>query len=94
MVFGVGGVGQFTVQFLRLMTDATVVAVDIDRAKLNRALEILGAHEAFHITDIEGQQADVAFDLVAEGDTLERAARLVPSGGLIMRIGSGGATLV
>lgn len=93
MVFGVGGVGQFTVQFLRLMTDATVVAVDIDRAKLDRALE-LGAHEAFHIDDIEGQQAHAVFDLVAEGDTLERAARLVPSGGLIMRIGSGGATLV
>lgn len=92
MVFGVGGVGQFAIQFLRQMTDAIVVAVDVSQAKLDRALE-LGAHEAFHIDQIENQRADAVFDLVAEGDTLERAARLVPAGGLIMRVGSGGATL-
>ncbi|MER2533831.1 MAG: alcohol dehydrogenase catalytic domain-containing protein [Rhizobiaceae bacterium] len=93
MVFGVGGVGQFAIQFLRLMTDATVVAVDVSEEKLKTALD-LGAHEACHPDDLAGLEAQAVFDLVAEGDTLERAARLVPSGGLIMRIGSGGATLV
>jgi alcohol dehydrogenase, propanol-preferring len=38
MVVGTGGLGQFALQYLKLLTDARDVAVDVDEAKRARAL--------------------------------------------------------
>src|SRR5207237_5276163 len=45
IVIGCGGLGQFAIQYLKLLTDARVIAVDSVAAKQRRALE-LGADEA------------------------------------------------
>jgi threonine dehydrogenase-like Zn-dependent dehydrogenase len=44
LVIGAGGLGQFAIQYLRLLTAATVVAVDPSEAKRRRALS-LGARD-------------------------------------------------
>ena len=87
VLIGVGALGQFGVQFLRLLTDAEVIAVDVSDAKLARAAE-LGAHRTVRAEQLAGP-VDVVLDFVCESDTLALAARLVQPGGLIMRIGSG-----
>ena len=45
MVLGAGGLGQFAIQYLKLLTGTRVVAVDPSATKRARALE-LGADEA------------------------------------------------
>jgi propanol-preferring alcohol dehydrogenase len=87
VLIGVGALGQFGVQFLRLLTDAEVIAVDVSADKLARAVE-LGAHQALPAAELTGP-ATAVLDFVCEPDTLALAARLVQPGGLIMRIGSG-----
>ena len=91
VVIGVGGLGQFAVQFLRLLTEATVIAVDLDPDKRRRAVE-LGAHLAVPPQELDAQVSAV-LDFVTEDDTLALAARVVRAGGLIMRIGSGNGSL-
>lgn len=54
LVIGVGALGQFAVQFLRLLTDSVILAVDVTEAKRQKALE-LGAHEAIAPADVEGR---------------------------------------
>lgn len=91
VVIGVGGLGQFAVQFLRLLTAATVIAVDVDPGKRTRAVE-LGAHLAVPPDEL-GVGITAVFDFVTEDDTLALAAKVVQAGGLIMRIGSGDGSL-
>jgi len=87
VLIGAGALGQFGVQFLRLLTDAEVVVVDVSDAKLDRALQ-LGAHHAMRAEQVSGP-VDAVLDFVCEADTMALAARVVRPGAVIVRIGSG-----
>lgn len=85
LVLGAGGLGQFGIQFLRLMTDATVDVGDPSAQKRERALA-LGAEAAAAPEDLEGPYTAV-LDFVGSEDSLAHAARLVDRQGVAMVIG-------
>jgi propanol-preferring alcohol dehydrogenase len=85
LVLGAGGLGQFGIQYLRLLTDAAVDAGDPSRQKRERALE-LGAEEAAAPPDLEGPY-DAVLDFVGSDDSLSHAARLVDRQGVAIVIG-------
>jgi propanol-preferring alcohol dehydrogenase len=85
LVLGAGGLGQFAIQYLRLLTDATVIAADVSAAKQAHARE-LGAHEAAEPADIT-TPCDVVVDFVGAEATLAHAARLVRRQGLVVVVG-------
>lgn len=85
LVLGAGGLGQFAIQYLRLLTDATVHAGDPSAQKRERALE-LGAEAAAHPDELEGPYSAV-FDFVGSDDSLAHAARLVDRQGVAIVIG-------
>jgi len=88
VVIGIGGLGQFALQYLRLLTKARIVAVDRDPRKLGRALE-LGAAEALEPEDVQGE-ARAVLDLVGSDETLALAGRLVARGGIVVQVGEAG----
>lgn len=85
LVLGAGGLGQFAVQYLRLLSDATVVAGDVSDQKRRRAVE-LGAEAAFAPAELEGP-FDAVLDFVGSQDTLELGARLTDRKGALVVIG-------
>jgi alcohol dehydrogenase, propanol-preferring len=91
VVIGLGALGQFAVQYLRLLNDARVVAVDPVEAKRAHALE-LGAEEALPPEGLE-EQARVVLDFVGSDETLALAARVVEPTGLVVLVGEAGGTL-
>jgi propanol-preferring alcohol dehydrogenase len=91
LVIGIGGLGQFAVQYLRLFTKARVVAVDRNEAKLARALE-LGASEAVLPSEAPAS-ARAVLDFVGNNQTLALAARVVERGGMVMQIGEAGGSV-
>ncbi len=92
VVIGVGGLGQFAVQFLKLLTNARVVALDRVPGKLTRATN-LGADEAMSITDFNGS-ARVVFDFVGSEDTLRFAGGIVERGGAVVQVGEAGGQIL
>jgi propanol-preferring alcohol dehydrogenase len=91
LVLGAGGLGQFGIQFLRLMTDATVDVGDPSAQKRERALE-LGARAAAAPEQLEGPYRAV-LDFVGSDDSLAHAARLVDRQGVAIVIGLFGGTV-
>jgi len=85
LVIGAGGLGQYAIRYLRLLTDTTVVAVDLDPAKQGTALEV-GAHEAFGPDDGIGT-ADVVLDFLGAESTMVLAAEAVRRQGLVAVVG-------
>lgn len=95
-VWGVGGVGTHIVQLARLVGAAPIIAVDINPAVCERALE-LGADYAFDsrdedlrdkIADITGgRRLDVAFDAVGLKSTFEQALDSLTVGGRLVAVG-------
>jgi propanol-preferring alcohol dehydrogenase len=85
LVLGAGGLGQFAVQFLRILTDAEVVAADPAATKRDRALAV-GAHAAVDPADAGGR-FDVVLDFVGAQPTLELAGRAVARQGLVVVVG-------
>jgi alcohol dehydrogenase, propanol-preferring len=85
LVLGAGGLGQFGIQYLRLLTDAAVHAGDPSTQKRERALE-LGAEEAAASAELEGPY-DAVLDFVGSDDSLSHAARLVDRQGVAIVIG-------
>ena len=88
LVIGAGGLGQFAIQYLRLLTAATVVAVDPSDPKRRRALS-LGAHEAAAPGD-DLPAAEAVFDLVGSEATLGQAVERVLPAGVVMVVGEAG----
>ncbi len=87
VVIGCGGLGQFAVQYLKMQTDAEVVAIDLDERKRARALE-LGADDARAPDRTEDlAPARAVFDVVGSDETLALAARLVGPTGIVVLIG-------
>src|ERR1700754_4201836 len=95
-VWGVGGVGTHIVQLARLIGAAPVIALDINPAVLERAVE-LGADYAFDSRDDDlrdkiaevngGRKLDVAFDAVGLKTTFEQALDSLTSGGRLVGVG-------
>jgi propanol-preferring alcohol dehydrogenase len=90
-VIGIGGLGQFAVQYLKLGTDAHVVAVDVTEQKRARALE-LGADDAAPPAELEAE-ARVVLDFVGSDESLALAAATVQRQGLVIQTGAGGGRL-
>jgi propanol-preferring alcohol dehydrogenase len=91
LVLGAGGLGQFGIQFLRLMTDATVHVGDPSLRKHERALA-LGAEAAATPWELDGPYTAV-LDFVGSADSLADAARLVDRQGIVIVIGLFGGTV-
>jgi alcohol dehydrogenase, propanol-preferring len=101
VVVGVGGLGHLAVQFLRATSDARVLAVDVDRARLDFAAEI-GADEgvlsgpdavAGVLAANAGRRVDVVYDFVGAQESLDLAAAVTGRGGAIVVTGGGGGRL-
>jgi alcohol dehydrogenase, propanol-preferring len=85
LVLGAGGLGQFGIQYLRLLTDAAVHVGDPSAQKRERALE-LGSEEAASPEELDGPY-DAVLDFVGSDDSLVQAARLVDRQGIAIVIG-------
>jgi propanol-preferring alcohol dehydrogenase len=85
LVLGAGGLGQFAIQYLRLLTDAEVIVGEVSASKRDRALE-LGAHRAVDPADIS-DPADAVLDFVGADATLAAAVGSVKRQGLIVVVG-------
>ena len=85
LVLGAGGLGQFGIQYLRLMTDAEVHVGDPSAQKRERGLA-LGATEAAVPEELDGPYTAV-LDFVGSEDSLAHAARLVDREGIAIVIG-------
>lgn len=91
VVIGAGGLGQFAVQWLRLLSAARVVVVEPDSGRRDRALE-LGADEA---VGAEGPlpPARAVADFVGTAETMRLAADAVEPAGVVMSVGGAGGRL-
>lgn len=88
-VIGAGGLGQYALQYLRLLTDAHITAVDLAPDKCQIAREI-GAHDAIHPDEIgDAPPADVVIDFIGNEATLNNAASHVARRGLVAVVGLG-----
>ncbi len=101
LLIGCGALGQFALQFLRLVDrgdDLLVGVRELDARRLERATE-LGADialldgDAHMVRDALGGPADVVFDFVGGETTLALAAAVVAPGGLVMLVGEAGGAL-
>lgn len=102
VVFGAGGLGSFAIQFLRAVSPAFVVSVDMSAEKLAMARE-LGAHETFEgVNDstldqirelTDGRGADALLDFVGIDQTIATGIAAVRPGGKYGLVGAGGGRL-
>jgi len=101
VVTGIGGLGHLAVQFLRALTDARVIALDVDPARLDLAAQ-LGADDGVLsgegaaervLSATEGMPVDVVFDFVGRQESLDLAAAVTGRGGGIVVTGGGGGRL-
>lgn len=100
VVMGVGGLGHFAVQLLKVMTPATVIAVDaaLDRLDLARSLgadhgiiaEPQGSDVANLLDYTDGVGADAVIDFVGESFAPDHAVRMLKKGGTYSIVGYGG----
>ena len=98
LVIGLGGLGQFVVQYLVRQPNVRVAVRELDPEKVTLASE-LGAEVAMLDGDAQmaiealGSPADVVFDMVGTDATLELAGKAVAANGLIMLVGEAGGHL-
>ena len=104
VAIGVGGLGQYGIQFMKQLSGARVVAVDTAADK--RALaDYLGADLALDPTEVDivaevegmtgGEKASVVIDFVGADATMATAAASVGKQGLFVLVGlAGGSTPV
>ncbi len=85
LVIGAGGLGQFGIQFLKLMSDAEIWAVDQAADKQGRAMD-LGADQAVAPDELEGR-FDAIIDFVGAQPTLETAVQHVNRRGIVTAVG-------
>lgn len=91
VVLGVGALGQFAIQYLKLLTRARVIAVDLNERKLRRALD-LGADEAVTPENVT-RSARAVLDFVGSNETLALAVRILERGGILTQVGEGGGRM-
>jgi propanol-preferring alcohol dehydrogenase len=101
VVVGIGGLGHLAVQFLRATSKVRVLAVDVDRTRLDFAASIgadagvlTGSDAAEGILAANaGRRVDVVFDFVGAQESLDLAAEVTGRGGAIVVTGGGGGRL-
>lgn len=101
LVVGVGGLGHLAVQFLRATSEARIIAVDVDRTRLDFAADIgaddgvlTGADAASEVVGANGgHRIDAVFDFVGSQQSLDLAASVVRRGGAVVVTGGGGGRL-
>ncbi len=97
LLMGLGGLGQFAIQYLRRLPALTIAVRELNPDKLALAAE-LGADLGVLDGDEElahiglGGPADVVFDFVGSDATLDYAARNVAPGGLVSLVGEAGGS--
>jgi D-arabinose 1-dehydrogenase-like Zn-dependent alcohol dehydrogenase len=99
VVVGVGGLGHFAIQILKVLTPARVLALDVNGERLELARRI-GADDAILAgTDggvkgvlerISNRGADIVMDFVGEKGTPTNAIKMLKRGGTYSIIGYGG----
>jgi propanol-preferring alcohol dehydrogenase len=102
VVIGVGGLGSFALQFLKVLSPAQVVAVDTNDARLDYAQE-LGADAVVNSAEgdlsaqlhaaLSGEGATAVLDFVGVDDTIAAGLACLRKGGSYGVIGSNGGTL-
>ena len=101
VVIGIGGLGHLAVQFLRATSTVRVLAVDVDRARLDLAAE-LGADDGVLtgpdaadgiVAANGGRKVDAVFDFVGAQQSLDLAAAVTGRGGAIVVTGGSGGRL-
>jgi propanol-preferring alcohol dehydrogenase len=99
-VIGVGGLGAYAVQWLRLLTSARIVAVEARPERLEAA-KALGAHEVIAAGDglsrrlreaVGPQGADAVYDFVGTDATMNAAVRNAAVLGSVAIVGQGFGT--
>lgn len=101
VAIGVGGLGQFGIQYLNLLSDARIIALDPDATKRARALELgadlaldptaAGFSEAMAEHDLAGSCAAV-LDFVGNDASLATARSLLGARGMLNIVGLGGGS--
>lgn len=94
LVIGAGGLGQFAIRYLRILTDARVVALDRAADKRATAVEV-GAHAGVEEADLMGRGGDagpfdVVLDFTGAEATLAIAGDVVARRGLVAVVGLAG----
>lgn len=85
MVIGAGGLGQYAIKYLRLLSDAEVTVVDLDAGKRMQALA-RGAHHAIAPNEVDGK-FDFIVDFVGAGPTLQTGRDHIRKGGRVVVVG-------
>jgi propanol-preferring alcohol dehydrogenase len=101
LVIGIGGLGEYAVELLRLLSGCEVIAVDVSPSKRRLAQE-LGAAHAFDAKDPDvaakitaltgGTGVAAAFDCVGNDATLALAVGVTRTLGKVTQIGLAGGT--
>lgn len=100
LVIGLGGLGQYGVKLLRLLTGSQVIVVDTseDKLRLARAMgasHALSAHDpelAAKIVELTGGGPTAAFDFVGTDATLALAIGATRTLGKVTQVGLAGGT--
>ena len=95
VVIGAGGLGQYGIQFARLLTGATIIVVDAREDQLERARELgadcgvkAGDNAADEVRELTGGRgADAVIDFVGTDDTLALACKVVAQRGIVALLG-------
>ena len=101
LVIGVGGLGQYGITILRLLTGCPIIAVDLNDAKLAEAVRLGAAHTlngrdpqvAAAVLDLtRGRGVCAAFDFVGSDSTLALALQTTRALGKVSQVGLAGGT--
>ncbi len=99
VVFGMGGLGHFAVQLLKLLTHATVVVISESKYRLELARRLGADHCVVAnpetaprevINQSRGLGAQVVLDLVGSDSTAAQSLRMLRKGGTYSVVGYGG----
>jgi propanol-preferring alcohol dehydrogenase len=101
VVIGVGGLGQFGIQFARAVSDGEIIALDTNESRLARARELgadhgllAGAETAPAVAELTGGRGAAAvIDFVGTDETLALGAKVVARRGLVALLGLAGGTV-
>jgi NAD+-dependent secondary alcohol dehydrogenase Adh1 len=94
-IVGIGGLGHIGLQILKHITPATILALDVEQAKLKMA-ENLGAHHGVDARKdpvgqvkaiTKGKGADVVVDFVGMDETLKNDLQMLRKGGKLVVVG-------
>lgn len=91
LVVGAGGLGQYAITFLKLLTDCSVTALDLSKQKHRRAIEVGADAATAELTGVD--RFDVVLDFVGVEATVRAAAEHVNKRGVVAVVGLGGGTV-